>query len=98
MVTNHIHGFPFTHTLSLQLTDWEKDPGKYCTQFWPGWDAKLTPEIKTRFKINDISKLINTESGLDFYQSGVREACACLVLRLLLDLKSNVMITTSCIR
>lgn len=39
------------------MTEWEKDPGNYCTQFWPGWDAKLTPFIKARLKITDISKL-----------------------------------------
>jgi len=40
------------------MTEWEKDPDKYCTRFWPGWDAKLTPEIKAAMKITDISKLI----------------------------------------
>ena len=37
-------------------TVWDKDPGKYCTQFWPGWDAKLTPRMKTEYNIKDISK------------------------------------------
>ena len=38
------------------LTDWNKDPGKYCDPFWQGWDKILTDEIKTKYKIVDIGK------------------------------------------
>ena len=62
MVCNYYVGITVITTQSLcsisSFTDWEKDPGRYCTQFWPGWDAKLTPEIKEKYQITGISKFI----------------------------------------
>ena len=64
MVCNYYAGITVITTQSLcsitSFTDWEKDPGRYCTQFWPGWDAKLTPEIKEKYQITGISKFIVT--------------------------------------
>ena len=46
------------------LLEWAKDPGKYCDQFWPGWDKRLKevelikPGFKKSLKIKDISKLL----------------------------------------
>ena len=46
------------------LLEWAKDPGKYCDQFWPGWDKRLKevelikPGFKESLKIKDISELL----------------------------------------
>ena len=45
----------------LIYTDWNLDPEKYCTQFWPGWDDNLTEGIKKKYGIKDISKLAKSK-------------------------------------
>ena len=49
---------------NLFLLEWAKDPGKYCDQFWPGWDNRLKevelikPGFIESLKIKDIGKLL----------------------------------------
>ena len=41
---------------SYSCIDWNKDPGKYCDQFWNGWDEILTDKIKKEYQIVDIGE------------------------------------------
>ena len=36
--------------------EWNKDPGRYCSHFWPGWDKNLNEDLKKKYNIKDISK------------------------------------------
>jgi hypothetical protein len=38
----------------ITFKDWEKNPEKYCTKYWPNWDRKLTKETKRLYNIRGL--------------------------------------------
>ena len=42
----------------MVCTDWNKDPGKYCSEVWPRWDEGLNEKTKKKYNIIDIGKLL----------------------------------------
>ena len=38
----------------LVYAEWNKDPGRYCSEVWPKWDEGLSDETKKKYNIIDI--------------------------------------------